>query len=84
MNSKLSRSALVRVPIVIDTRLLVSTILIVTFACVIVARATDVQPIDADILLRQATIHRGDGEAAVTGDVAVLGNRIVAVRARFR
>ncbi|MEZ6077752.1 MAG: amidohydrolase family protein [Pirellulaceae bacterium] len=32
-----------------------------------------------DVLLRNAEIHRGDGEAAIIGDVAISGDRIIAV-----
>ncbi len=36
-------------------------------------------PVDADILLRQGLIHRGDGRPAQVGDCAIRGDRIVAV-----
>lgn len=38
------------------------------------------QPLpQVDVLLRNGEIHRGDGEAAIMGDVAISGDRIVAV-----
>lgn len=36
-------------------------------------------PVDADILLRGGTLHRGDGQPAGVGDVAIAKDRIVAV-----
>lgn len=37
------------------------------------------QPVDADILLRDGMLHRGDGKVATVGNVAIVGDRIVAV-----
>jgi N-acyl-D-aspartate/D-glutamate deacylase len=42
------------------------------------AQAADV-PVDADILLQGATIHDGAGSPATVGDVAIRGDKIVAV-----
>lgn len=36
-------------------------------------------PVPCDVLIRGATVHPGDGTAPVVGDVAVRGDRIVAV-----
>ncbi|MEM7475601.1 MAG: D-aminoacylase [Planctomycetota bacterium] len=37
------------------------------------------EPIDADLLLAGGTLHLGDGEEAKVGDVAIVGDKIVAV-----
>lgn len=39
------------------------------------------KPVDADLLLRGGSLHRGDGQPAVVGDVAIAGGKIVAVGA---
>ena len=36
-------------------------------------------PVDADVLLRGGTLHLGDGQPAVVGDLAIAGERIVAI-----
>ena len=36
-------------------------------------------PVDADILLRGGTLHLGDGQPATVGDLAIAGERIVAI-----
>src|SRR5262245_30404085 len=38
-------------------------------------------PVEADVVLRGGTIHNGSGKPAVVGDVAIKGERIVAVGA---
>ncbi|MBI3864840.1 MAG: amidohydrolase family protein [Planctomycetia bacterium] len=43
------------------------------------ARRLRAEPIDADILLRGGTLHDGGGGAPVAGDLAIKGDRIVAV-----
>lgn len=35
--------------------------------------------VDADLLLQQGLLHLGDGKPAVVGNVAIVGDRIVAV-----
>ena len=37
------------------------------------------EPVDADLVIRHAQIHDGSGRAAFPGDIAVRGERIVAV-----
>lgn len=37
------------------------------------------EPIDADILLSGGTLHAGDGQPVTIGDVAIRGDRVVAV-----
>ena len=37
------------------------------------------EPVEADLVLRSGTLHDGSGAAPVVGDVAVKGERIIAV-----
>ncbi len=46
------------------------------FACLLLGQ---VDPVEADVVLRNATIHDGTGEASRVGDVAIHGDRIVGV-----
>ncbi len=46
---------------------------------VVVHAAGDQPPVDADILLRGGTLHLGGGEPARVGDLAIVGQQIVAV-----
>lgn len=56
---------------------------LVTFAAVFVAFAGPAahadEPVDADLLLQGGTIHDGAGQAPAVGDVAIRGDKIVAV-----
>src|SRR5262245_42742015 len=36
-------------------------------------------PVEADVVLKGGTLHDGSGKAAVVGDLAIKGDRIVAV-----
>jgi N-acyl-D-amino-acid deacylase len=52
--------------------------LLVAICSVLLCTAVEL-PTDADFVIRGATIHDGSGQPAVTGDVAIKGERIVAV-----
>ncbi|MGE3776311.1 MAG: amidohydrolase family protein, partial [Pirellulaceae bacterium] len=45
--------------------------------CLCLAAADE--PVEADVVIRQATIHDGSGEPARQGDIAIRGDRIAAV-----
>jgi len=41
--------------------------------------AVPAEPVDADLVLRGGTLHDGNGSDAVVGDIAVKGDRIIAI-----
>lgn len=57
----------------------ITRLLTVWWTLCVVGRALAQEPVDADILLTNATIYDGSGAEAVAGDVAIKNDRIVAV-----
>jgi len=55
------------------------TVILLTLSCLSLGSATQSYGVDADVLLRGGTIYDGTGSDGAVGDVAIRGERIVAV-----